>query len=127
MGRSCPPSWQRLRKSWSFSREPLLLSEAFGPGVGLLGERPVERFAQLLHRLGQRVVEVLVDAGAEAVAAHVDDAAKAAVLEQLDQLVGLARQQDLRCDRIAPLVELGAQPVPVQRLDSIGQLAHALS
>ncbi len=96
------------------------LAEAAGPLVGEPRERRVERVARLLDRIGQRRVEVLVLALAEAVAAHVDRGAEVAVGVRGGELLALAGAVDRRGLDVALLVEGGGQRGPVELRDAVG-------
>ena len=55
-------------------------------------------------------------------ARHVDRAAEAATVEQRFERVALAGVEQRRRDRVACVVELGTQRVPVQGVDSVHSL-----
>ena len=65
------------------------------------------------------MVEVAVAALAEAVAGHVDRAAEAPAVEQVGQVLGLARVEQRRGDRVAVVVEALVQLGPVERVDAL--------
>src|SRR3954471_9595966 len=75
-------------------RETLVVPEVTGPPVRRFGQVRVEPLPKRCDGVGQRVVEVLVLALAEAVAGHVDGAAEGAVVIKRLQVLALLRGQD---------------------------------
>jgi hypothetical protein len=121
VGRRWPASWQALEEGVQLRREVARLAHAPCPVVGHLRERRVERVPRLVDELGQRRVEVLVLALAEAMTAHVDGGAEARVfVEARGQLAALRRAVDRRRLREAALVELRGQRAPVEGRDAVG-------
>ena len=57
-----------------------LVPEPFGPLVGKRRKLRVDRSPEMLHDLGQRIIEILILAAAERIARHFNSRAKAAVV-----------------------------------------------
>src|SRR5258707_4386645 len=57
-----------------------LVPEPFGPLVGKRRKLRVDRSSEILHDLGQRIIEILILAAAERIARHFNSRAKAAVV-----------------------------------------------
>ncbi|HEY2869349.1 MAG TPA: hypothetical protein VGJ11_07560 [Gaiellales bacterium] len=89
------------------------------PAVGGLGQRRVERAAGGGDGIRQRVVEVAVRALAEAVAAHLDGRAEAAVIEASGELRALVGGEDGRCLDEAVVVQPRLQGGPVEGGDAV--------
>jgi hypothetical protein len=92
-----------------------VLAEPLRPAVGRLGQRRVQRRAELRDGVRQRAVEVLVLALAEPVARHRDRAAEAAGVVERGELLGLGCAEDRRGLREAASVELFVEGGPVER------------
>ena len=78
------------------------------------------------------MLEVAIASFPEAVTSHFDGRAKAPFVEELSQLRALLRPQHHVRDGKATIVELAAQPVPVEPVNTVGEsqvdgrVAHAL-
>lgn len=91
------------------------------PVIGDFRQRRVEVFTQLGHGTRQRIVEVAIQTGAKAHAAHVHGAAEMPVLvEQRDQIAALLGVQKRRRQGVAVPVEVPGDARPVQLIDAFG-------
>lgn len=98
------------------------------PAIRQRHQTRVQRRAQRLDVVWQRVTEVLVFAAAEAVPRHDDAAAmpRVVVVEPGERLAFLRGQQP-RQDRAAAGVEVLRDPVPVERSDALDDAGFARS
>src|SRR5207247_11303645 len=94
--------------------KPPALAQSFAPAIGDRREVRVDRLAQRLDDLRQRILQVFVLAPAKGVALHDNPAAKRllAIIECREP-AALFGRQECRNGRVSPLVErrLGLPPV----------------
>src|SRR2546422_3554602 len=109
-------------------REEVGIAEGRLPLVGDGGQRRVRALAQRLHERRQRRREVFVLADAETVAGHVDPAAEAALVAVERREVGaLVRREHGRCLRVAVLPHRALDGRPVEGVQSLADVRHALT
>src|SRR5439155_1510790 len=109
-------------------REEVGVAEGRLPLVGDGGQRRVRALAQRLHERRQRRREVFVLADAETVPGHVDPAAEAALVAVERREVGaLVRREHGRCLRVAVLPHRALDGRPVEGVQSLADVRHALT